>query len=107
VRSDDCPKLKTARWACGLRADAGQRREIAHRRAAPGGLEFERRDAHRADPVRLSTQLWSISSLDVSIHPVIPGKGKSLSRPDKGATMKWAATKVFARGIVKLTYERA
>lgn len=48
-----------------------------------------------------------VDVLDLSIHPVIVGAGASWSRPGQTGTMKLAATKVFAKGIVKLTYERA
>jgi dihydrofolate reductase len=42
--------------------------------------------------------------LDISIHPVFAGSGKSLFRDGQTADMKLVSTKSFAK-IVKLTYE--
>jgi dihydrofolate reductase len=43
--------------------------------------------------------------LDLSVHPVFLGRGKSFSREGQSARLRLVATKTFARGIVKLTYE--
>ena len=42
--------------------------------------------------------------LDISIHPVFAGSGKSLFRDGQTANMKLVSTKSFSN-IVKLTYE--
>jgi dihydrofolate reductase len=42
--------------------------------------------------------------LDVSIHPIFAGSGKSLFRDGQTANMKLVSTKSFSK-IVKLTYE--
>jgi dihydrofolate reductase len=42
--------------------------------------------------------------LDLSIHPVVVGRGKLLFREEASAKLKLVATKSFSQ-IVKLTYE--
>ena len=42
--------------------------------------------------------------LDISVHPVFVGSGKSLFRDGQTANMKLVSTKSFSN-IVKLTYE--
>jgi len=46
-----------------------------------------------------------IDVLDLSIHPVIVGRGKQLFRQGENAKLTLVATKSFTKGIVKLTYE--
>lgn len=43
--------------------------------------------------------------LDLSIHPLVVGRGKQFFREGENATLRLVATKSFSRGIVKLTYE--
>jgi dihydrofolate reductase len=43
--------------------------------------------------------------LDLSIHPILLGRGKLFLREGQSASLRLIATKMFARGIVKLTYE--
>ncbi len=45
-----------------------------------------------------------IDVLDISIHPLLVGSGKSLFRDGQAASMKLVSTKSFSK-IVKLTYE--
>jgi dihydrofolate reductase len=47
-----------------------------------------------------------VDVLDLSIHPVFAGDGKTVFRPEQKVSMKLTATKTFSKGIVKLTYER-
>ena len=44
-------------------------------------------------------------AIDVSVHPLLLGRGKLLFRAEQSATLRLIAAKTFARGIVKLTYE--
>ncbi len=46
-----------------------------------------------------------IDAIDLSIHPLILGRGKLFFRDDQHATLRLVAAKAFAKGIVKLTYE--
>jgi dihydrofolate reductase len=46
-----------------------------------------------------------IDVIDLSIHPLVLGRGKLFFRDDQQATLRLVATRTFARGIVKLTYE--
>jgi dihydrofolate reductase len=46
-----------------------------------------------------------VDAIDVSIHPLVLGRGKLLFRSDQRAKLRLIAAKTFARGIVKLTYE--
>jgi len=48
-----------------------------------------------------------VDVLDLNIHPVIVGDGKSFARPGLSASMRLVSAKVFTKGIVKLSYERA
>jgi dihydrofolate reductase len=48
-----------------------------------------------------------VDVLDVNIHPVIVGDGKSFARPGLSAGIRLVSAKVFTKGIVKLSYERA
>ena len=48
-----------------------------------------------------------VDVLDVNIHPVIAGDGKPFARPGLSASMRLVSAKVFTKGIVKLSYERA
>jgi len=43
--------------------------------------------------------------LDLSIHPLVVGRGKQFFREGENATLRLVATKSFVKGIVKLTYE--
>jgi len=43
--------------------------------------------------------------LDLSIHPLIVGRGKQFFRQGENAKLRLVATKSFSKGIVKLTYE--
>jgi dihydrofolate reductase len=43
--------------------------------------------------------------LDLSIHPLVAGRGKLYFREGQDATLRLVAAKTFAKGIVKLTYE--
>jgi len=46
-----------------------------------------------------------IDAIDLSIYPIVLGRGKLFFREDQHATLRLVAAKAFARGIVKLTYE--
>jgi dihydrofolate reductase len=46
-----------------------------------------------------------IDAIDLSIYPLVLGRGKLFFRDDQHATLRLVAAKTFARGIVKLTYE--
>jgi len=46
-----------------------------------------------------------IDVLDLSIHPLIVGRGKQFFRQGENAKLRLVATKSFTKGIVKLTYE--
>jgi len=46
-----------------------------------------------------------VDTLDVSVYPLVLGRGKLLFREGLAATMRLVAAKTFARGIVKITYE--
>jgi|SRR5215472_13534907 len=43
--------------------------------------------------------------LDISIYPVVAGRGKPFLRAGQNANLKLVTTKSFSKGIVKLTYE--
>ena len=43
--------------------------------------------------------------LDLSIHPLILGQGKSFFREGENTRLRLIAAKSFSKGIVKLTYE--
>ena len=43
--------------------------------------------------------------LELSIHPLVVGRGKQFFREGEDAKLRLVATKSFSRGIVKLTYE--
>jgi len=43
--------------------------------------------------------------LDLSIHPLVVGRGQQFFREGQNATLRLVATKSFSTGIVKLTYE--
>jgi len=43
--------------------------------------------------------------LDLSIHPLVLGRGKQFFREGENAKLKLVTTKSFSKGIVKLTYE--
>jgi dihydrofolate reductase len=43
--------------------------------------------------------------IDVSVHPLLLGRGKLLFRAEQCATLRLISARTFARGIVKLTYE--
>ena len=44
-------------------------------------------------------------AIDLSVHPLLLGRGRLFFRPEQRATLRLIAAKTFARGIVKLTYE--
>jgi dihydrofolate reductase len=46
-----------------------------------------------------------IDAIDLSIYPLVLGRGKLFFRDAQRATLRLVAAKTFARGIVKLTYE--
>ncbi len=46
-----------------------------------------------------------IDVIDLSIHPLFLGTGKTFFREGETAGLQLIAAKTFARGIVKLTYE--
>jgi dihydrofolate reductase len=46
-----------------------------------------------------------IDAIDLSIYPLVLGRGKLFFRDDQHATLRLVAAKTFARGIVKLTYQ--
>ena len=46
-----------------------------------------------------------IDVLDISIYPFIAGHGKLFFREGQDAGLRLVTTKVFSKGIVKLTYE--
>jgi dihydrofolate reductase len=46
-----------------------------------------------------------IDAIDISVHPIVIGKGRLLFRPDQRTNLRLIAAKTFAKGIVKLTYE--
>ena len=43
--------------------------------------------------------------IDMSIYPVIAGRGKPFRRDGQNAALRLVAAKTFAKGIVKITYE--
>jgi dihydrofolate reductase len=43
--------------------------------------------------------------LDISIHPLVVGRGKLFFRESENAKLRLVATKSFSKGLVKLTYE--
>ena len=43
--------------------------------------------------------------LDLSIHPLVVGRGKQFFREDEYTKLRLVAAKSFSKGIVKLTYE--
>ena len=43
--------------------------------------------------------------LDLSIYPLVVGRGKQFFREGEHATLRLVAAKSFSKGIVKLTYE--
>lgn len=46
-----------------------------------------------------------IDAIDLSIYPLVLGRGKLFFRDAQHATLRLVAAKAFAKGIVKLTYE--
>jgi dihydrofolate reductase len=51
----------------------------------------------------LKQQLLDV--LDISIYPVVAGRGKLFFRAGQNANLRLVTTKSFSKGIVKLTYE--
>lgn len=43
--------------------------------------------------------------LDISIYPIVAGRGKPFLREGQNANLRLITTKSFSKGIVKLTYE--
>jgi dihydrofolate reductase len=43
--------------------------------------------------------------LDLSVHPLLFGRGKPYFREGQNTTLRLIAAKAFSNGIVKLTYE--
>ena len=43
--------------------------------------------------------------IDVSIYPVVAGRGKPFLREGQNANLRLVTTKTFSKGIVKVTYE--
>ena len=43
--------------------------------------------------------------IDLSVHPLFLGAGKTFFRTDQAASLQLIAAKTFTKGIVKLTYE--
>ena len=46
-----------------------------------------------------------IDVLDISIYPIVVGRGKPFLRDGQNANLRLVTTKSFSKGIVKLTYE--
>ena len=46
-----------------------------------------------------------IDVLDISIYPIVVGRGKPFLRVGQNANLRLVTTKSFSKGIVKLTYE--
>jgi dihydrofolate reductase len=46
-----------------------------------------------------------IDMIDISIYPLVVGRGKPFLREGQNASLKLVTTKSFSKGIVKLTYE--
>jgi dihydrofolate reductase len=46
-----------------------------------------------------------IDVLDISIYPIVVGRGKPFLRGGQNANLRLVTTKSFSKGIVKLTYE--
>jgi dihydrofolate reductase len=46
-----------------------------------------------------------IDVLDISIYPIVVGRGKTFLRDGQNADLRLVTTKSFSKGIVKLTYE--
>jgi dihydrofolate reductase len=46
-----------------------------------------------------------IDVIDVSIYPVLAGRGKPFRRDGQNTDLSLVATRTFSKGIVKLTYE--
>jgi dihydrofolate reductase len=46
-----------------------------------------------------------IDVLDISIYPIVVGRGKPFLRDGQNADLRLVTTKSFSKGIVKLTYE--
>lgn len=46
-----------------------------------------------------------LDALDLSIHPLVLGRGKQFFRQGENARFRLVTTKSFSKGIVKLTYE--
>ena len=46
-----------------------------------------------------------VDVLDISIYPIVAGRGKLFLRDGQNANLRLVTTKSFSKGIVKLTYE--
>ena len=46
-----------------------------------------------------------IDVIDISIYPVVAGRGKPFLREGQNASLRLVTTKTFSKGIVKVTYE--
>jgi dihydrofolate reductase len=46
-----------------------------------------------------------IDVLDISIYPIVVGRGKPFLRDGQNGDLRLVTTKSFSKGIVKLTYE--
>jgi len=46
-----------------------------------------------------------VDVLDLSVHPLLFGRGKAYFREGQNAVLRLIAAKAFSKGIVKLTYE--
>ena len=96
-------KLETATWnnSTILRGDV--RAEVRRLKEQRGGNLLMIYGHGLLAETLLKHQLTD--AIDVSVHPLLLGRGKLLFRAEQYATLRLIAAKTFARGIVKLTYE--
>jgi dihydrofolate reductase len=94
--------LQTVDWdnTTIIRGDAGN--EVAKLKEQEGG------DLLIYGHTLLAEALWKhnlIDVLDIAVHPVIAGRGKTFFREGLNAKLKLIAAKSYSKGRVKLTYE--
>jgi hypothetical protein len=69
-----------------------------------GFFEY-RDDAYMRNGLGLLLKQGLLDVLDLSIHPLFAGHGRLFFREGENARLRLIATKMFSKGIVKLTYE--
>jgi dihydrofolate reductase len=93
--------LKEASWSNAALVRGDVAAEVAKLKEEPGGDLLVWGHGLFSETL---LRKWLIDVLDLSIHPLVIGRGKGFFREGQQAKLKLVATKSFSH-IVKLTYE--